>query len=79
MRPELAGLPLGVVQYNPYGDLASHAADEDRLQPASNGCLIAVSYEAKAKGVKRYRQKVVILTRIPGRVRVDGRHSVGLP
>ena len=53
IRPELAGVPLGVVQYNPFGDLSSHSAEEDRLQPESNGSLIAVSYEARAFGVKR--------------------------
>ena len=53
IRPELAGLPLGVIQYNPFGDLSSHSAEEDRVQPDSNGSLIAVSYEARAFGVKR--------------------------
>lgn len=53
VRPELAGVPLGVIQYNPFGDLSSHSATEDRVQTDSNGSLIAISYEARAFGVKR--------------------------
>ncbi|GAB4815654.1 hypothetical protein N2152v2_002700 [Parachlorella kessleri] len=49
----LAGKPSGVVQYNPYGDLKTLAPDDDRLLNNSNGSLIAVSYEARAAGVKR--------------------------
>lgn len=49
----LRGKPLGVVQYNPYGDLKTLSPDDDRLLHSSNGSLIAVSYEARAFGVKR--------------------------
>lgn len=48
------GVPLAVVQYNPFGDLASHTPDETRIANDSNGSLIAVSYAARAHGVKRY-------------------------
>ncbi|KAL4860199.1 DNA polymerase eta [Chlorella vulgaris] len=52
-HPQLRGKPVGVVQYNPYGDLATHTPAEDRVMNDSNGSLIAVSYEARAAGVKR--------------------------
>jgi DNA polymerase eta len=45
--------PVGVVQYNPYGDLKTLAPHEDRLMNDSNGSLIAVNYAARAAGVKR--------------------------
>eukprot|EP00891_Asterochloris_glomerata_P001049 jgi/Astpho2/1049/gw1.00017.35.1_t len=51
--PSLQGKPVGVVQYNPFGDLRTIRPDEDRKFAHSNGSLIAVSYEARAKGVKR--------------------------
>lgn len=51
--PALRGKPLGVVQYNPYGDLRAVRPDEPRIVNDSNGSLIAVSYEARAAGVKR--------------------------
>ena len=41
-HPELQGKPVGVVQYNPYGDLETRGADENRVMNASNGSLIAV-------------------------------------
>ena len=52
-EPQLKGLPVGTVQYNPFGDLRTVSADEPRLFNDSNGSLIAVSYEARARGVKR--------------------------
>ena len=52
-QPQLKGLPVGTVQYNPFGDLRTITADEPRLFNDSNGSLIAVSYEARARGVKR--------------------------
>lgn len=55
-NPDLRNVPLAVVQYNPFGDLASHTADECRIANDSNGSLIAVSYPARAHGVKRYAQ-----------------------
>ena len=51
--PELRGKPVVVTQYNPWGDLKALRADESRLFPTSNGSIIAVSYEARASGVKR--------------------------
>ncbi|KAK9830086.1 hypothetical protein WJX72_009709 [[Myrmecia] bisecta] len=51
--PQLQGRPVGVVQYNPYGDLKTIGPDEPRIFNDSNGSLIAVSYEARAFGVKR--------------------------
>lgn len=39
------GIPLGVVQYNPYGDLADLPVEANRRMDHSNGSLIAVSYE----------------------------------
>ncbi|PRW58740.1 DNA polymerase eta isoform B [Chlorella sorokiniana] len=52
-NPSLRGKPVGVVQYNPYGSLETRGPDENRLMNDSNGSLIAVSYEARAHGVKR--------------------------
>jgi DNA polymerase eta len=45
---------MQVIQYNPYekGGVTSHTAQEDR-KCNSNGSIIAVSYEARAKGVTR--------------------------
>ena len=58
---ELRGVPVAVSQYNPYGVLEEQSDWKARLvrtpntQDAenSNGSLIAVSYEARAQGVKR--------------------------
>ena len=41
-HPELQGKPVGVVQYNPYGNLETRGPDEKRIMNASNGSLIAV-------------------------------------
>ncbi|KAK9812531.1 hypothetical protein WJX73_006603 [Symbiochloris irregularis] len=49
----LLGKPVAVIQYNPYGDLKSYKPEDDRVFNSSNGSLIAVSYEARAAGVKR--------------------------
>eukprot|EP01039_Chlorochromonas_danica_P016744 gene16744-19856_t len=49
--PSLNGKPVAVVQYNPFGDLRSYAPSENRFK--ENGSIIAVSYEARAVGVKR--------------------------
>ncbi|KAK9826753.1 hypothetical protein WJX81_005483 [Elliptochloris bilobata] len=52
--PKLRNQPLGVVQYNPLGDLQSFGPDDPhRHMNSSNGSLIAVSYEARKYGVKR--------------------------
>ncbi|DBA85636.1 TPA: hypothetical protein ACH3X1_005212 [Trebouxia sp. C0004] len=52
-NPDLKGKPVVTVQYNPFGDLRTITADEPRIFNDSNGSLIAVSYEARASGVKR--------------------------
>ena len=52
-NPQLKGLPVVTVQYNPFGDLRTIAPDEPRVFNDSNGSLIAVSYEARSFGVKR--------------------------
>ena len=52
-NPHLKGLPVVTVQYNPFGDLRTITPDEPRIFNDSNGSLIAVSYEARASGVKR--------------------------
>ncbi|KAL4428594.1 hypothetical protein ABPG77_008906 [Micractinium sp. CCAP 211/92] len=52
-HPELRSKPVGVVQYNPFGNLETRRPDENRVMNDSNGSLIAVSYEARAQGVKR--------------------------
>ncbi|EIE19275.1 DNA/RNA polymerase, partial [Coccomyxa subellipsoidea C-169] len=44
---------LAELQYNPNGDLSTLRPDEERIFNSSNGSLIAVGYEARAKGVKR--------------------------
>ena len=59
----LLHVPVAVSQYNPYGNLQETSSDEiDRrliVRPGkpvdgdTNGSLIAVSYEARAEGVKR--------------------------
>jgi nucleotidyltransferase/DNA polymerase involved in DNA repair len=41
------------LQYNPNGDLSTLKPNENRIFNTSNGSLIAVSYEARANGVKR--------------------------
>jgi len=62
LRPELRGKPLGVSQYNPYGDLRDLSIEDPSrlvIEPNNNnnrngnGSLIAVSYEARAQNVKR--------------------------
>ncbi|DBA89011.1 TPA: hypothetical protein ACH3X2_000227 [Trebouxia sp. C0005] len=52
-NPDLKGKPVVTVQYNPFGDLRTITPDEPRIFNDSNGSLIAVSYEARASGVKR--------------------------
>jgi DNA polymerase eta len=49
----LANRPVGVVQYNPNGDLRTYTPDDDRIMNDSNGSLIAVGYLSRAAGVKR--------------------------
>ena len=52
LNPNLKGRPVAVSQYNPFGDLKTVRPMDNRIQ-ISNGSLIAVSYEARASGVKR--------------------------
>ena len=52
LRPELRGRPLAVMQYNPQNP-TELAIEDDRRMDESDGSLIAVSYEARAAGVKR--------------------------
>jgi DNA polymerase eta len=53
--PSLAGVPHGVSQYNPFeeGGVTNHRPEDNRRVDDGNGSLIAVSYEARALGVKR--------------------------
>ena len=41
---------MAVVQYNPFGDLKTLTPEDNRV--VSSGSIIAVSYEARAKGKK---------------------------
>eukprot|EP00892_Ulva_mutabilis_P005177 jgi/Ulvmu1/3030/UM015_0070.1 len=53
-HPQLRGLSIAVIQYNPFGDLKTYREDEDRVFNDSNGSIIALSYgEARNLGVKR--------------------------
>ncbi|KAL1527241.1 hypothetical protein AB1Y20_015917 [Prymnesium parvum] len=73
LDPSLVGVPLAVVQYNPFqGDgsagasgvislaaepVSARVAIKDgkvRMPSAANGSIIAVSYEARARGVTRF-------------------------
>ncbi|CAM9610599.1 unnamed protein product, partial [Phaeothamnion confervicola] len=49
----LKGRPTAVVQYNPHVDNPAIGADCSRIMNDSNGSIIAVSYEARAHGIKR--------------------------
>lgn len=53
-HPRLHGMPIAVIQYNPFGDLKTYREDEERVFNDSNGSIIALSYgEARSRGVKR--------------------------
>lgn len=53
-HPQLAGQPIAVIQYNPFGDLATIPTTADRTMNDSNGSIIALNYGAARKaGVKR--------------------------
>ena len=65
----LVGKPVGVVQYNPFGDLKSLAPSDKRI--VAGGSLIAVSYEARAEGVKRIMRGAEAKTTCPGLVLVQ--------
>ncbi|KAG8466934.1 hypothetical protein KFE25_008313 [Diacronema lutheri] len=51
-NPRLRGVPMAVLQYNPR-DPRTVRAEEERIFNESDGSIIAVSYEARAKGVTR--------------------------
>ncbi|KAI8465336.1 MAG: hypothetical protein J3K34DRAFT_525446 [Monoraphidium minutum] len=56
LNPEIHGKPVVVVQYNPFGDLRTlppEPAERRIMPPANKGSIIAVSYPARAFGVKR--------------------------
>jgi nucleotidyltransferase/DNA polymerase involved in DNA repair len=53
LYPQLQGKPIVVVQYNPRAVLETLRPHDPRILPDSNGSIIAVSYEARACGVKR--------------------------
>ena len=46
----LLGKPMAVVQYNPFGDLKTLRPEDNRV--VTSGSIIAVSYEARAKGAR---------------------------
>ena len=56
-NPQLVGRPVAVMQYNPFESedhsVLSQSATDNRVDNNSNGSIIAVSYEARAAGVKR--------------------------
>jgi nucleotidyltransferase/DNA polymerase involved in DNA repair len=52
LDPSLRGVPMAVVQYNPNDPQDLEVGDNRRVDD-SDGSLIAVSYEARAAGVKR--------------------------
>jgi hypothetical protein len=41
------------LQYNPFGDLSTLLPEDNRIFKDNDGAIIAVSYEARAQGVKR--------------------------
>lgn len=51
-NPRLRGVPMAVLQYNPQ-DPRTVRPEDDRIFNNSDGSIIAVSYEARAKGVTR--------------------------
>lgn len=80
LRKEWKGRPLAVSQYNPYGSLADIGVDDparvlydgergnsfaQKHGPNVNGSLIAVSYEARAKGVQRNDRGLVAIQKCP--------------
>ena len=52
LDPSLRGRPMAVIQYNPNDPRDMQVGDNRRMDD-SDGSLIAVSYEARAAGVKR--------------------------
>jgi hypothetical protein len=49
----LLGKPVAVVQYNPFGNLNTIKATDNRIGD-TDGSIIAVSYEARAAGIYLY-------------------------
>lgn len=51
-NPALRGKPVAVMQYNPWeagGRVTTRGAQDERIDNASNGSLIAVSYEVRIR------------------------------
>lgn len=67
---------LACTQYNPWGDLTTLPPDAPRLFPHSNGSVIAVSYEARRYGVKRWVNRQEALA---GAAAGDVHHARGQP
>jgi len=77
LNADLRGVAVGVSQYNPYGSLEERAANDihkrlvrtpntaTKQQEDVNGSLIAVSYEARAAGVKRNDRGVEAARKCP--------------
>jgi DNA polymerase eta len=61
----LSGVASAVAQYNPFGSLVDTAWDQPRLNLDNHGALIAVSYEARALGVKRNMSRKEARTACP--------------
>ena len=70
INPSLQGRPVAVSQYNPFGDLKTVKPHDCRID-ISNGSLIAVSYEARAQGVKRNMRGAEAKTFFPDLVLVQ--------
>ncbi len=51
LDPSLMGIPAAVIQYNPNGDLADLPVEANRRMDASDGSIIAVSYEVRAVSI----------------------------
>ena len=84
LNPELRGVPLGVSQYNPYGNLQETSPNDihrrlvrtphnnsnsnnnnNNSTEDTNGSLIAVSYEARAAGVRRNDRGMEAIRKCP--------------
>mmetsp|Transcript_36029 Transcript_36029/g.67180 ORF Transcript_36029/g.67180 Transcript_36029/m.67180 type:complete len:868 (+) Transcript_36029:40-2643(+) len=82
LDPSLNGVAMAVAQYNPFGDLATVLPTDNRKMK-TNGGLIAVSYEARAAGVKRSMRGNEACQACPGLVLVQvpvayGKADIGI-
>lgn len=78
LRPELRGVPLAVVQYDARSlHVADCPSSDARRDDRSDGSLIAVSYEARAAGVRRQMRGAEARTHCPqlALVRVPTAHG----